>query len=261
MSWNDLGAQFGLELAFGVLFALWFVPQAPVGHLFYRLMAACAAVALLLAGWLVLRSGGGGWRRPEAVGALLALVLLPTYSRMPAGRSFRAGVALALAGCAVGVAAIQRRALGFSEPGEVLLGTLTALSTGAVAGTVGLAMVLGHWYLTVPKLSIEHLARLNRVSLVVMGVAAAAVAASALLLSGRARESGHDLLDPWGLFHLGTRLAVGLLLPALFGWMAASSLRYRNTRSATGILYASTVLVLIGTAASLWLQDSYRVPL
>ena len=43
--------------------------------------------------------------------------------------------------------------------------------------------------------------------------------------------------------------------------MTAGSLAYDNTRSATGILYASTVLVLIGTAASLSLQDSYGIPL
>ena len=47
----------------------------------------------------------------------------------------------------------------------------------------------------------------------------------------------------------------------VFAWMAASSLEYKNTRSATGILYASTVLVLIGTAVSISLQDSYGVPL
>ena len=66
---------------------------------------------------------------------------------------------------------------------------------------------------------------------------------------------------PFGMFYLGTRVAVGLLLPLVFAAMAASSLRYQNTRSATGILYASTVLVLIGTAVSVFLQDSYRVPL
>ena len=57
------------------------------------------------------------------------------------------------------------------------------------------------------------------------------------------------------------RVAVGIALPLLFAWMTASSLRYENTRSATGILYASTVLVLIGTAVSISLQDSYGVPL
>ena len=34
-----------------------------------------------------------------------------------------------------------------------------------------------------------------------------------------------------------------------------------NTRPATGLLYASTVLVLIGTAVSISLQDTYGVPL
>jgi hypothetical protein len=33
-----------------------------------------------------------------------------------------------------------------------------------VAGSVGLAMVLGHWYLTVPKLEIRHCERLNQVT-------------------------------------------------------------------------------------------------
>jgi hypothetical protein len=69
------------------------------------------------------------------------------------------------------------------------------------------------------------------------------------------------LLGPRGLFFLGSRVAVGLLLPLTFAWMTAGSLKYNNTRSATGILYASTVLVLIGTAVSLSLQDSYGIPL
>jgi len=43
--------------------------------------------------------------------------------------------------------------------------------------------------------------------------------------------------------------------------MTAGSLKLGNTRSATGILYASTILVLIGTAVSISLQDSYGVPL
>jgi hypothetical protein len=60
---------------------------------------------------------------------------------------------------------------------------------------------------------------------------------------------------------ISARVAVGLLLPLLFAWMTAGSLAYRNTRSATGILYASTVLVLIGTAVSVSLQNTYGIPL
>jgi hypothetical protein len=43
--------------------------------------------------------------------------------------------------------------------------------------------------------------------------------------------------------------------------MTASSLDFKNTRSATGILYASTILVLIGTAVSVSLQSTYGIPL
>jgi hypothetical protein len=69
------------------------------------------------------------------------------------------------------------------------------------------------------------------------------------------------LFGPWGLFHFGTRLAVGLALPLTFAWMTSGSLDFKNTRSATGILYASTILVLIGTAVSVSLQGSYGIPL
>jgi hypothetical protein len=43
--------------------------------------------------------------------------------------------------------------------------------------------------------------------------------------------------------------------------MVNGTLKLGNTRSATGILYASTVLVLIGAAISLSLQETYGVPL
>jgi hypothetical protein len=69
------------------------------------------------------------------------------------------------------------------------------------------------------------------------------------------------LFGATGLFYLGTRVTVGLVMPLLFAWMAAGALKYRNTRSATGILYASTVLVLIGAAVAVSLQDIYGVPL
>jgi hypothetical protein len=144
---------------------------------------------------------------------------------------------------------------------ELAVASLSALATGAVAGGVGLAMVLGHWYLTIPDLDVRHLQRLNRVTLGAMLVSLAALGATCLVFAEPLRSAATPLFGPWGLFYLGTRIAVGLALPILFAWMVASSLSYRNTRSATGILYASTVLVLIGTALSISLQDSYGIPL
>ena len=141
------------------------------------------------------------------------------------------------------------------------LSTLSALATGAVAGSVGLAMVLGHWYLTVPNLQVRHLRRLNQVSVFTMLASIALVLSSCLVFREALNAYDRPLFGASGLFYLGTRVVVGLLFPLGFAYMTAGSLRFENTRSATGILYASTVLVLIGTAVSVSLQDSYGVPL
>lgn len=260
MAWTLLAQQFCLELGFGVLLGLVFVPRAPVGTLFYRLMGTVAALPLALALYVRYRSGAA-WTDPAVIAMGLALLAYPVYSGAARGSRWGLGAAVGLVASAFATLWVVREGM----PDLALVGqsvaALSSLATGAVAGSVGLAMVLGHWYLTVPKLDIAYLVRLNRVTVVAMLTSLASLAAACLVFSEVLRVADPPLFGPWGLFYLGTRLAVGLALPLLFAAMAASSLRYRNTRSATGILYASTVLVLIGTAVSVFLQDSYRVPL
>jgi hypothetical protein len=121
--------------------------------------------------------------------------------------------------------------------------------------------VFGHWYLTVPTLDVAHLVRLNRLTIACMLASALALALTCVAFGDSLRDASTPLFAARGLFHFGTRIVVGLAMPLLFGWMTAQSLAFKNTRSATGILYASTVLVLIGTAVSVSLQDAYGVPL
>jgi hypothetical protein len=260
MGWTLLAQQFALELGFGVLLALAFVPPAPVGRFFYRLMGTCALLPMACALALRVRSEAG-WADPAVIGVGLALAAFPLYLDAAPGRRFGLGLAAGLIGCALAAGWIVRQGLPGLSAGGVVIGTLSTLSTGAVAGGVGLAMVLGHWYLTVPRMEIRHLVRLNRMTIVAMVASLLSLAAACLLFASELSLGEPPLFGPWGLFYLGTRLAVGLILPLLFAGMAASALRFQNTRSATGILYASTVLVLIGTAVSLFLQDSYGVPL
>lgn len=260
MSWTLLVQQFSLELGFGVLLALAFVPGAPVGTLFYRLMGTAAALPVAAALAARLRAGVA-WSDPAVVGAGLALLAYPVYSGPLHGPRRMWGLSAGLLGSALATGWVVRAGLPELTLFGQLVGTFSSLATGAVAGSVGLAMVLGHWYLTVPKLEIRHLVRLNRVTVVAMLASLASLGLACLVFDELLRSAEPPLFGPWGLFYLGTRLVVGLALPLLFAAMAASALRFRNTRSATGILYASTVLVLIGTAVSVFLQDSYRVPL
>jgi hypothetical protein len=262
MDWSPLATQFCLQLAFGVLLALAFVPRAPVGTLFYRIMGTTALVPLLAAVLIPVLTGNAAWTDAGTVLGALAIAGYPIYSG-PVRRGARWGAALglALSGCAAAlVVSLQRGSL-LDAPLALGMASLSALATGAVAGSIGLAMVLGHWYLTIPNLQIQHLVRLNRVNIACLIVSLVTLAGSCLVFQAPLSEAEPPLLGPWGLFYLGTRVAVGLLLPLLFAWMVSGSLAYRNTRSATGILYASTVLVLIGTAVSVSLSDSYGVPL
>lgn len=261
MGWSPLGTQFCLELGFGVLLALACVGRAPLGPFFHRVLGTTALVPLLAATVLPVAQGELRLADPQVLLSALAVVLYPGYSG-PLRSARRAQLLhAALASCALALVLALRRAELVDGWLELAVASLSALATGAVAGGVGLAMVLGHWYLTIPDLDVRHLQRLNRVTVGAMLVSLAALGATCLVFAEPLRGAATPLFGPWGLFYLGTRVAVGLALPILFAWMVASSLSYRNTRSATGILYASTVLVLIGTAVSISLQDSYGIPL
>jgi hypothetical protein len=264
LPWSNLAAQFSLELGFGVLVAMSFVPVAPVGRFFYRLMGTTAALPILAAALMPILDGEAGRSDAPELAAFAALVGYPAFAgphREGRATAWWLGLAWSLAWTAAALFLVVAQSTSAAGPLEVLLAGTSALATGVVAGSVGLAMVLGHWYLTVPKLEVSYLARLNRVTVVAMLASLVLLAASCLVFRQVLAAGERPLLGPWGLFYLGTRVVAGLALPLLFAWMTAGSLRFSNTRSATGILYASTILVLIGTAVSISLQESYGVPL
>ena len=261
MGWSSLGTQFCLELGFGVLFALAFVPRAPVGTLFYRIMGTCAFLPILVAAVAPVAWGGSSAAHPAVVACALALAVYPVVSGPVKGGRWAAALAWSLACIAFALIFVVSRTSALHGAGEVLLGSLTAMATGAVAGSVSLAMVLGHWYLTIPTLDVAHLRRLNRVTAVSMAACLVFLGITCAAFASRLDATETPLFGPSGLFYLGTRLAVGLALPLLFAWMTAGSLDFKNTRSATGILYASTILVLIGAAVSVSLQNAYGIPL
>lgn len=261
MGWSPLGTQFCLQLAFGVLFTLVFVAHVPLGAFFFRMLATTALVPLLVALVGARMSRQLDWTSPTLWSALVAVALFPVYSSPIAVRKRRLALIAAAAASALALALHLRAVDTLPHDWRGLVASASALATGSVAGSVGLAMVLGHWYLTVPTLDVAHLARLNRITITCMLVSAAALAFTCFAFTEVLSSASTSLYAPRGLFHLGTRIVVGLAMPLLFGWMVTQSLQFKNTRSATGILYASTVLVLIGAAVSVSLQDTYGIPL
>lgn len=261
MTWTHLATQFSLELAFGVLLGLCLLVRAPLGLFFNYMMGFTAALPLMVACAAPPLLTGTPWTDPVTLACGAALLGMPILAGPVRNKVRRVGAWWSTAWTAAAIVLAVREAPGIASAGGVFLGSLSAMATGVVAGGVGLAMVVGHWYLTVPQLPVVWLERMNRFTAGAMVLSGVLVGISLMVYSDKFSASEVPLLGPWGLFHLGTRLAVGLAFPLLFAWMTAGSLKYGNTRSATGILYASTVLVLIGAAVSLSLQDSYGIPL
>lgn len=261
MGWNALGTQFCLELAFGVLLALAFVPKAPVGTLFYRIMATAALAPLLVGALAPPLWGGVEWGDAGVWTACLAAIAYPAISGPTRGPKWALALAWSLLWSGSALVIAVQRGSSLADSGGLWLGALSAMATGSVAGSVAMAMVLGHWYLTIPTLHVKHLRRLNRLTIVCMLACTVLLVITCATFADRLNAGERPLLGATGMFYLGTRVTAGLLLPLVFSWMTAGSLKFENTRSATGILYASTILVLIGTAVSISLQDSYGIPL
>jgi hypothetical protein len=252
-----LGTRLGLAIALGYLCALLVLGPAPVGRFFYRLTGWTAAIA---AGLTALLALAGGW--PEATADRISLLgtvgmVLPApwyVANRPAIRRRGLLLAILMALVAVTARALSATGLGLREvPGD--------LAAAAVAGGACFAMVFGHGYLTVPGLPQALLRRINAwVAGALLLRLLLSLAALALAWS-RLTDPREPLLRTFDWLDLGVRYGAGLLLPLLFAGMVHSSLRWRNTQSATGILYASTILVWIGEAVALQLGQRWGVAL
>lgn len=118
-----------------------------------------------------------------------------------------------------------------------------ALSSAWMIGSVTATMLLGHWYLTATGMKLLPLQRMNLwfMAAVVLRAVVIAIALATSRLTG-----GMTL---WVL-----RWA-GLIGPIVVSVLTIQILKYRNTQSATGVLYAATTLVFMGEAAGVLLQS------
>jgi hypothetical protein len=174
-----------------------------------------------------------------------------------------------LAGIHLPIAAIGRPFEVVAATGGVVLGVRLALgnvsavgviSSAGIAAMSGLAlmdMLLGHAYLTASRMTMRPFVRLH-LSLAVVTVLRA-ICAIGIAMVMLQRWPIELFWDRFGLFVI-TRWAVGLLVPAVFIYMAYDCIKRRATQSATGILYVAGILIFIGEIISLYLLRETRLP-
>jgi hypothetical protein len=131
-----------------------------------------------------------------------------------------------------------------------------SVGIGATSGIALMDMLLGHAYLTAAKMTIAPFRRLN-LALALALFFSTACSAVAILL-----QQQNPIEQFWNRYaiYLGTRWLVGLLLPAIFVYMAHDCIKRRSTQSATGILYVAGVLIFIGEIIALYLVRETGLP-
>jgi len=117
---------------------------------------------------------------------------------------------------------------------------LSALSAAWILGATTAAMLLGHWYLTATGMALQPLVNYSRL----FGLSVLARIGTEI---GSVISQGHSLEGNWTLQILRWG---GLLGPLVMAWLTLRILKYRNTQSATGVLYAATILVFMGEMAA-----------
>jgi hypothetical protein len=140
---------------------------------------------------------------------------------------------------------------GFSV--DALHWLLSDLVSATVLGATLTGMLLGHWYLTTPTMSISPLSWFVRCLL--------SAAIGRLLLTSlalwRFGFGSHDLVH---VLWLSVRIAGGILVPFVTALMVFRILRFRNTQSATGVLFAALILVFMGEISAALLERDLEIP-
>jgi hypothetical protein len=130
---------------------------------------------------------------------------------------------------------------------------ISDLASAAVLGATLTGMLLGHWYLTTPTMSIQPLTWFARALFVAALIRMGASGMTLGLCGWTATDTTHTL---W----LTMRLIGGILVPMVTSLMVVRILRYRNTQSATGVLFAGLILVFMGEMTAALLERDLRIP-
>lgn len=140
--------------------------------------------------------------------------------------------------------------------------SLYAVSSALVLGAGILAMMLGHWYLVTPKLSITPLKRYAGAYILLTAWISVKVAFSVLFFAHvfDGRSNSYLYLINQDIIFVLFRVVWGLVAPLGMAYWIWVTVKMKSTQSATGILYAAMVCTIIGEGTGLYLTLQTGVP-
>jgi hypothetical protein len=258
------------QLSVGMLLTLLFISPRVIGKSFFEFASKTAAILMgVTLGFDFLFPSMVRDSSLPFVFLLISALLAGVYNRTVNIDKFGPGYVLLIASTVAGLVSIVSDSLAFTRLMELggwerWLLLLNHLAATALLGSGMLAMVFGHWYLVVPKLSIEPLRMLTKVYIAAVGFRALTILVSLVTIQAVLDVSmmniASELLLTQALF-FWPRILFGVLIPLVLGFMTWTTVELRHTQSATGLLYVVVVTLLFGEFFSKFLLFSINVPL
>src|SRR6516225_2151530 len=176
------------QLGVGMMLTLFFISPRSIGNSFFKFASLTAAILLgVTLGFNFLFPSPVRDSQLPVVLLLSSAAFMVLYNRIIDINKFDAAFALLIAAAATGVLSIATDSLAFSRlmtlggwENWILL--INHLAATALLGSVMLTMVFGHWYLVIPRLSIDPLKRLTKVLMAAIGIRIATIVVSFVVL-------------------------------------------------------------------------------
>ena len=186
------------QLGVGMMLALLFISPRTIGNSFFKFASLTAAILLGVAlGFNFLFPSPVRTSQLPVIFLAISAVLTAIYNRVVDIDKFTAAF----------WSVDQRHWHGPDFGGDRFIGVHTVdglggwenwvllvnhLAATALLGSVMLTMVFGHWYLVIPRLSIDPLMRLTKVLIAAIGIRIVTMLASLVVLQVEQRSAGSD---------------------------------------------------------------------
>ena len=257
------------QLGVGMMLTLLFLSPRRIGNGFFKFASLTAGILMgvTLAFDFFFPSPYRMSHGPE-IFLLISVMLTILYNRVVDLDKFNAAFAVLLGSVITGLISIAWDSLAFTrllnvEGWQHWILAMNHFAATAVLGSVLLAMVFGHWYLVIPKLSIDHLMKLINVLMGAILLRIVSVVVSFALIQMEPSLSLSKVLPALmmqaGLF-FWPRLLFGIIAPVVLAVMIHSTVRIRHTQAATGLLYVAVVTLLFGEFFSKFLLFEVQLP-
>jgi hypothetical protein len=258
------------QLGVGMLLTLLFISPRTIGNSFFKFASQTAAILLgVTLGFNFLFPSPVRDSQLPVIFLMISAVLTVIYNRVVDIDKFKAAFALLIGATATGLVSVAADSLAFTR--LLVLGgwenwmlLVNHLAATALLGSVMLTMVFGHWYLVIPRLSIDPLMRLTKVLMAAIAIRIVTIVLSfAMLELEQTIPLGavfRELFVQQGIF-FWPRVIFGVLVPIVLAAMIWSTVKIRHTQAATGLLYLAVVALLFGEFFSKFLLFAVSIPL